>query len=214
MLCLTQCSASEPKKFSLHLRAVAAGLAPLRSIPSSRPSLSPSPSLACRHRCRAAGPAAAAPAPWPPARAVVCHAARQDVQLQAATQEQHGTPAPGAPAAPDDPQQQPAREPLNPPPHSAGAPAEASGRAEGAPGAPTADDWLQRTRLLVGEEGLARLAGTNVLLVGLGGVGSYTAEFLARAGVGSLTIVDGGWQRRPACPACGRCDAGRGGWAA
>ncbi|KAI8475684.1 MAG: hypothetical protein J3K34DRAFT_517116 [Monoraphidium minutum] len=64
-----------------------------------------------------------------------------------------------------------------------------------APAAADADDgagdWLQRTRLLVGEEGLAKLAATRVLLVGLGGVGSYAAEFLARAGVGALTIVDG-----------------------
>jgi tRNA A37 threonylcarbamoyladenosine dehydratase len=65
-------------------------------------------------------------------------------------------------------------------------PAPASGAAP-----PLDDDWLQRTRLLVGEEGLARLGATNVLLVGLGGVGSYTAELLVRAGVGALTIVDG-----------------------
>lgn len=47
-----------------------------------------------------------------------------------------------------------------------------------------------RTRLLLGDEGLARLQKAHVLLFGLGGVGSYTAEALARAGVGALTIVD------------------------
>jgi ThiF family len=51
------------------------------------------------------------------------------------------------------------------------------------------DDWLQRSRLLVGPEGLEALARLNVLLVGLGGVGSFAAEFLARAGVGAMTIV-------------------------
>jgi tRNA A37 threonylcarbamoyladenosine dehydratase len=48
---------------------------------------------------------------------------------------------------------------------------------------------LQRTRLLVGQEGLDRLAALNVLLVGLGGVGSFAAELLCRAGVGAMTIV-------------------------
>lgn len=48
----------------------------------------------------------------------------------------------------------------------------------------------ERTRLLLGDEGVARLQKAHVLLFGLGGVGSYTAEALARAGVGALTIVD------------------------
>jgi hypothetical protein len=56
---------------------------------------------------------------------------------------------------------------------------------------PPDDDWLQRSRLLVGADGCERLASLNVLLVGLGGVGSFAAEFLVRAGVGALTIVDG-----------------------
>jgi tRNA A37 threonylcarbamoyladenosine dehydratase len=38
---------------------------------------------------------------------------------------------------------------------------------------------------------LQRLSDTNILLVGLGGVGSFAAEFLARAGVGHMTVVDG-----------------------
>lgn len=51
--------------------------------------------------------------------------------------------------------------------------------------------WLERTELLVKEEGLEKLMKANVLVVGLGGVGSFAAEFLARAGVGGMTIVDG-----------------------
>jgi tRNA A37 threonylcarbamoyladenosine dehydratase len=43
----------------------------------------------------------------------------------------------------------------------------------------------------VGEEVLEKLAQCNVLLVGLGGVGSYAGEFLVRSGIGSLTIIDG-----------------------
>ena len=52
-------------------------------------------------------------------------------------------------------------------------------------------EWLQRTELLVKEEGIERLQSTNILIVGLGGVGSFAAEFLVRAGIGNLTIVDG-----------------------
>jgi len=52
-------------------------------------------------------------------------------------------------------------------------------------------DWLQRSELLIKNEGIEKLKNANVLVVGLGGVGSFAAEFLARAGVGYLTIVDG-----------------------
>jgi tRNA A37 threonylcarbamoyladenosine dehydratase len=55
----------------------------------------------------------------------------------------------------------------------------------------TTPKWLERTELLVKKAPLEQLANTNVLLVGLGGVGSYAAEFLVRAGIGHLTIVDG-----------------------
>ncbi len=51
-------------------------------------------------------------------------------------------------------------------------------------------NWNSRTQLLVGEEGIKKLASSHVLVVGLGGVGAYAAEQLARAGVGKLTIVD------------------------
>lgn len=51
--------------------------------------------------------------------------------------------------------------------------------------------WLERTELLIKEEGLEKLKKATVLVVGLGGVGSFAAEFLARAGVGNMTIVDG-----------------------
>ncbi|MGS4345206.1 ThiF family adenylyltransferase [Myroides odoratus] len=51
--------------------------------------------------------------------------------------------------------------------------------------------WQERAALLFKEEGLEKLKNANVLVVGLGGVGSFAAEFLARAGVGNMTIVDG-----------------------
>lgn len=52
-------------------------------------------------------------------------------------------------------------------------------------------DWLERTELLIGREKLEKLANSNVLVVGLGGVGSFAAEFICRAGIGSMTIIDG-----------------------
>ena len=51
--------------------------------------------------------------------------------------------------------------------------------------------WQERAELLFKEEGLNNLKNSNVLVVGLGGVGSFAAEFIARAGVGKMTIVDG-----------------------
>ena len=52
-------------------------------------------------------------------------------------------------------------------------------------------EWLQRTELLIKEEGIERLQSANILIVGLGGVGSFAAEFLVRSGIENLTIVDG-----------------------
>lgn len=51
-------------------------------------------------------------------------------------------------------------------------------------------NWLERTSLLLGEDKLSRLRLANVLVVGLGGVGAYAAEMIARAGVGRMTIAD------------------------
>lgn len=51
--------------------------------------------------------------------------------------------------------------------------------------------WLERTELLIKEEGLEKLRAAKVLVVGLGGVGSFAAEFLARAGIGEMIIADG-----------------------
>ncbi len=51
--------------------------------------------------------------------------------------------------------------------------------------------WLSRSALLVGNEGIEQLQKAHVLVVGLGGVGSFAAEFICRSGVGEMTIVDG-----------------------
>ncbi|UIR57554.1 tRNA threonylcarbamoyladenosine dehydratase [Sphingobacterium sp. SRCM116780] len=51
--------------------------------------------------------------------------------------------------------------------------------------------WLSRTEALVGREALAKLANSHVLVLGLGGVGSFAAEFICRGGVGKMTIIDG-----------------------
>lgn len=52
-------------------------------------------------------------------------------------------------------------------------------------------NWLSRSALLVGNEGIDILQQKHVLIVGLGGVGSFAAEFMCRSGIGELTIVDG-----------------------
>ena len=51
-------------------------------------------------------------------------------------------------------------------------------------------EWLERTSLLLGDEKLKKLQNANVLVVGLGGVGAYAAEMIARSGVGRMTIAD------------------------
>ena len=52
------------------------------------------------------------------------------------------------------------------------------------------DQRFARTEMLLGDAGLARLAASSVAVFGVGGVGSFTAEALSRAGVGSLTLID------------------------
>jgi tRNA A37 threonylcarbamoyladenosine dehydratase len=51
--------------------------------------------------------------------------------------------------------------------------------------------WLERSRILIGDENIQKLQQSHVLVIGLGGVGSFAAELIARSGVGSLTIADG-----------------------
>lgn len=52
------------------------------------------------------------------------------------------------------------------------------------------DAWA-RTRMLVGDQGVAALAGSRAAVFGVGGVGGYACEALARAGVGAIDVVDG-----------------------
>jgi tRNA A37 threonylcarbamoyladenosine dehydratase len=49
---------------------------------------------------------------------------------------------------------------------------------------------FERTHILIGDEGIDKLQQSHVFLAGLGGVGSFTAEALARMGVGKMTLVD------------------------
>ncbi len=51
-------------------------------------------------------------------------------------------------------------------------------------------DQYERTRMLVGADAVERLRASSVLLFGIGGVGSFAAEALARAGVGHIELVD------------------------
>lgn len=52
------------------------------------------------------------------------------------------------------------------------------------------DGQYVRTEMVIGKSGVEKLRSTAVMVLGIGGVGSYTAEALARVGVGKLTLVD------------------------
>ena len=52
------------------------------------------------------------------------------------------------------------------------------------------EDRFLRTEMLIGEEGVKRLSEAHVAVFGVGGVGGYVVEALARCGVGELTLVD------------------------
>ena len=52
------------------------------------------------------------------------------------------------------------------------------------------NDQFQRTRMLIGQENLDKLAAAKVLVFGVGGVGGYVCEALCRGGVGLIDIVD------------------------
>ncbi|KKM91660.1 hypothetical protein LCGC14_1226290 [marine sediment metagenome] len=49
---------------------------------------------------------------------------------------------------------------------------------------------FERTHILLGDEGIEKVQNSHIFLAGLGGVGSYTAEALARMGIGKMTLVD------------------------
>ena len=54
----------------------------------------------------------------------------------------------------------------------------------------TCDDRFMRTRLLLGGQGIENLKKSTVMIVGLGAVGGYALEAIARSGVGRLILVD------------------------
>ena len=51
-------------------------------------------------------------------------------------------------------------------------------------------EQFSRTERLIGKENLEKLKNKNIIIFGLGGVGSYVAEALARCGIGKMTVVD------------------------
>lgn len=53
------------------------------------------------------------------------------------------------------------------------------------------EKWLERTALLMDGKKMQQLKDAHVLIVGLGGIGSFAGEFIARAGVGKVTLIDG-----------------------
>ena len=60
-------------------------------------------------------------------------------------------------------------------------------------------EQLSRTALLLGDSAMERLSKARVAVFGIGGVGGYVAEALARSGIGALDLIDGiGFQPEPA----------------
>ena len=55
---------------------------------------------------------------------------------------------------------------------------------------PAVLNQFSRTELLLGEDNMQRLFNARVAVFGIGGVGGYTVEALARVGVGSLDLID------------------------
>ena len=51
-------------------------------------------------------------------------------------------------------------------------------------------DWQERTRLLVGDDGIRKYSEATVAVIGIGGVGGFAAEMLVRAGIGHLIVLD------------------------
>ena len=52
------------------------------------------------------------------------------------------------------------------------------------------NNFTMRTGILIGEENLEKLKNSYILVIGVGGVGSFCVEALVRCGVGNITIVD------------------------
>ncbi len=50
--------------------------------------------------------------------------------------------------------------------------------------------WTDRTKILIGQNGVEQLEKSKVAVIGIGGVGGYTCQMLARAGVGNITLID------------------------
>ncbi len=61
---------------------------------------------------------------------------------------------------------------------------------DGSPPPSPADYRLDRTRRLLGDKALDRIRQSHLAVIGLGGVGSYAVEGLARSGIGALTLID------------------------
>ena len=51
-------------------------------------------------------------------------------------------------------------------------------------------EWQERTKQLIGQEGIMHLKGKKVLVAGIGGVGGSCVEALARSGIGTIGIID------------------------